>query len=66
MTQEILRIGSDAVPQPEKSSKDSVHSEFSEGGNTNEGPLGVSDKDKKDKEIGDYPCPLSVVGVSVL
>lgn len=66
LTQEILRIGSDAVPQPEKSSKDSVHSEFSEGGNTNEGPLGVSDKDKKDKEIGDYPCPLSVVGVSVL
>lgn len=66
MTQEILRIGSDGVPQPEKTSKDSVHSESSEGGTTNEGPVGVSDKNKKDKEIGDYPRPLSVVGVSVL
>ncbi|KAJ6931440.1 hypothetical protein NC652_014821 [Populus alba x Populus x berolinensis] len=29
-------------------------------------PKMITNKDKRDREIEDYPCPLAVVGVSVL
>lgn len=67
MTEEIRRIGSDEVPsEPERGSDDdALQSLTTEGGHADVSP-GISSKDKKDKEIEDYPRPLAVVGVSVL
>lgn len=68
LTEEIMRIGSDGVPsEPERGSNDdALQSLTTEGGHADVSSLGISSKDKKDKEIEDYPRPLAVVGVSVL
>ncbi|KAK4552165.1 hypothetical protein RGQ29_032135 [Quercus rubra] len=68
LTEEIMRIGSDEVPSdPERGSDDdALQSLTTEGGHADVSSLGISSKDKKDKEIEDYPRPLAVVGVSVL
>ncbi|KAJ7966815.1 GTP-binding protein [Quillaja saponaria] len=55
LTEAILRIGSDMVPSETKPS-----SEFADE------PSSSTENDKKDKEVEDYPRPLSVVAVSVL
>ncbi|GLT54370.1 hypothetical protein SLA2020_275730 [Shorea laevis] len=67
MTEEIMRIGSDGLStEPETSTDDACQSFPSEGGHADVSYPGIRSKDKKDKEIEDYPCPLAVVGVSVL
>ncbi|KAK9269845.1 hypothetical protein L1049_025418 [Liquidambar formosana] len=67
LTEEILRIGSDEVhSQPEASSEDAVQPFFTEGDHANILSAEIINKDRKDKEIEDYPRPLAVVGVSVL
>ncbi|XP_030950650.1 probable GTP-binding protein OBGC2 isoform X2 [Quercus lobata] len=68
LTEEIRRIGSDEVPsEPERGSDDdALQSLTTEGGRADVSSPGISSKDKKDKEIEDYPRPLAVVGVSVL
>lgn len=52
--------------ETELSSEDTVKSLSTEGGKEDLLSSGTSVKDKRDKEIEDYPCPLAVVGVSVL
>ncbi|XP_062165278.1 probable GTP-binding protein OBGC2 isoform X1 [Alnus glutinosa] len=67
LTEEIMKIGSDGVStEPEISTDDACLSFPSEGGQSDVSYPEISSKDKKDKEIEDYPCPLAVVGVSVL
>lgn len=67
ITEEIMRIGSDGLStEPETSTDDACQSFPSEGGPADVSYPGIRSKDKKDKEIEDYPCPLAVVGVSVL
>ena len=69
LTEEIMRIGSDGVStEPETSTGDACQSFPSEAGHADADVSypGIHSKDKKDKEIEDYPCPLAVVGVSVL
>ncbi|KAL4650080.1 hypothetical protein ACB092_01G061000 [Castanea dentata] len=68
LTEEIMRIGSDGAPsEPERGSDDdALQSLTTEGGHADVSSPGISSKDKKDKEIEDYPRPLAVVGVSVL
>ncbi|KAL5778089.1 hypothetical protein ACOSP7_011015 [Xanthoceras sorbifolium] len=68
LTEEIFRIGTDEVTyETEMSSEDAVQSLSSiEGAKEDIFSPGASNKDKKDKEIEDYPRPLAVVGVSVL
>lgn len=67
LTEEILRIGCDEVPsEPKMTSKDAVHSFSTEDGNADKLPSQITNEDKKDKELEDYPRPLAVVGVSVL
>ncbi|KAK7280702.1 hypothetical protein RJT34_25769 [Clitoria ternatea] len=52
LTQEIMRIGSDGTASEPKPSS--------------EVPAQLSDGDRNERELEDYPRPLSVVGVSVL
>lgn len=67
MTEEILKIGCDKVTsETELSSEDAVKSLSTEGGEADLLSSVTSVKDKRDKEIEDYPRPLAVVGVSVL
>lgn len=67
MTEEILKIGCDKVTsETELSSEDAVKSLSTEGGEADLLSSVTSVKDKRDKEIEDYPHPLAVVGVSVL
>uniref|UniRef100_A0A5B7BXS2 Putative GTP-binding protein OBGC2 isoform X1 n=1 Tax=Davidia involucrata TaxID=16924 RepID=A0A5B7BXS2_DAVIN len=67
LTQEILRIGSNEVPsQPETRFGDAVQSLPAEDELASVLSSGASDKDRRVKEIEEYPCPLAVVGVSVL
>lgn len=67
MTEEIMRIGSDDISSgPETSSKDALQSLSSKDGPADLSFPGIYSRDKKDKEIEDYPRPLAVVGVSVL
>ncbi|GAV82638.1 GTP1_OBG domain-containing protein/MMR_HSR1 domain-containing protein [Cephalotus follicularis] len=67
LAEEIKRIGSDKVPsEPGTFSGDAIQSLPSEGGAADKSSLGSFIKDKMDKGIEDYPCPLAVVGVSVL
>ncbi|KDO84707.1 hypothetical protein CISIN_1g011645mg [Citrus sinensis] len=67
LTEEILKIGCDKVTsETELSSEDAVKSLSTEGGEADLLSSVTSVKDKRDKEIEDYPRPLAVVGVSVL
>lgn len=67
LTEEILKTGSDKVTsETELSLEDTVKSFSTEGGKEDLLSSGTSVKDKRDKEIEDYPRPLAVVGVSVL
>lgn len=67
MTEEILKIGCDKVTsETELSLEDAVKSLSTEGGEADLLSSVTSVKDKRDKEIEDYPHPLAVVGVSVL
>ncbi|KAJ4823872.1 hypothetical protein Tsubulata_030322 [Turnera subulata] len=64
LTEEISTIGSDMIPSKPLMVSEESKSPTVESGN-NESQQ-VSGKDKRDKEIEDYPRPLAVVGVSVL
>lgn len=67
LTQEIMKIGSEQTPTSSKnSSEDAIQSFPSDSDGANVLSLEFSDKDRKEKEIEDYPQPLAVVGVSVL
>ncbi|XVF36034.1 hypothetical protein REPUB_Repub19eG0023500 [Reevesia pubescens] len=67
LTEEILKIGSDMVhPELGISSEDVVQSPPTEGGEADILSSVLSDEDKMDKGIEDYPRPTAVVGVSVL
>lgn len=67
LTEEIMKIGSDGVStEPETSTDGACLSFPSKGGQSDVSYPEIRSKDKKDKEIEDYPCPLAVVGVSVL
>ncbi|KAA8537572.1 hypothetical protein F0562_027180 [Nyssa sinensis] len=67
LTREIIGIGSNGVPsQPKTSFGDAVQSLSAEGELASALSSGASDKDRMVKEIEEYPCPLAVVGVSVL
>ncbi|KAK4860044.1 hypothetical protein QYF36_016281 [Acer negundo] len=67
LTEEIFRIGCDEVTyETEMRSEDAVQSLSSEGAKEDILSPETSNKDKKDREIEDYPRPLAVVGVSVL
>ncbi|XP_022139960.1 probable GTP-binding protein OBGC2 [Momordica charantia] len=66
LTEEILRIGTDDLFPQQVGSEDGAQSSPSEGDLATASSLGIPNTDQKDKEIEDYPRPLSVVGVSVL
>ncbi|KAJ6412092.1 hypothetical protein OIU84_005202 [Salix udensis] len=67
LTEKILRIGCDEVTsEPKMMLEDAVHSLSTEDGSTDKLSPQITNKDKRDREIEDYPCPLAVVGVSVL
>ncbi|XP_015884910.3 probable GTP-binding protein OBGC2 isoform X2 [Ziziphus jujuba] len=67
LIEEISRIGSDrALSNAETGSDNAVKQRSSEDGNTDISSSGVLNKDRKDKQIEDYPRPHAVVGVSVL
>ncbi|KAK9220356.1 hypothetical protein WN943_009006 [Citrus x changshan-huyou] len=67
LTEEMLKIGCDKVTsETELSSEDAVKSLSTEGGEADLLSSVTSVKDKRDKELEDYPRPLAVVGVSVL
>ncbi|XP_038900001.1 probable GTP-binding protein OBGC2 [Benincasa hispida] len=66
ITEEILRIGCDDRYPKQMGSENSERSSVLEGDLASVSSLGIAAADEKDKEIEDYPRPLSVVGVSVL
>ncbi|CAL8995635.1 unnamed protein product [Prunus brigantina] len=67
LTEEIMKLGVDRPSsEPETSSTGAVQQLSSEGGNADGSSPRVLTKDKKDKDIEDYPRPLAIVGVSVL
>ncbi|XP_031269140.1 probable GTP-binding protein OBGC2 isoform X2 [Pistacia vera] len=67
LTDEILKIGSDKVTsETGMSSEDAVQSLSTESSKENISSSGTANKDKREKDIEDYPRPLAVVGVSVL
>ncbi|CAK7346298.1 unnamed protein product [Dovyalis caffra] len=67
LTEEISRIGTDEVPsEPKITSKGVVHSLSTEDGSEDKLSPQITNEDKRDKEIEDYPRPLAVLGVSVL
>lgn len=62
-----MKLGVDRPSsEPEMSSTGAVQQLSSEGGNADGSSPRVLTKDKKDKDIEDYPRPLAIVGVSVL
>lgn len=68
LTEEICKIGQDTGSIPVvsgASSEDTTQIVLTSFEHDNTHPS-VSEKNKRDKEIEDYPRPLSVVGVSVL
>lgn len=66
LIEEILKIGSHKVSEPEIISEEAVQSLSNEGGEEAASSSETSEKDREDKQIEDYPPPLAVVGVSVL
>ncbi|KAK6256808.1 hypothetical protein QUC31_000267 [Theobroma cacao] len=67
LTEEILKIGSDIVnSELGMSSEDLVQSSPAEGGEADIIYSVISDEDKIDRGIEDYPRPTAVVGASVL
>ncbi|KAJ6681112.1 GTP-BINDING PROTEIN OBGC2-RELATED [Salix koriyanagi] len=67
LTEKILRIGCDEVTsEPKMMLEDAVHSLSTEDGSTDKLSPQITNEDKGDREIEDYPSPLAVVGVSVL
>uniref|UniRef100_A0A9I9CHS6 GTP-binding protein OBGC2 n=1 Tax=Cucumis melo TaxID=3656 RepID=A0A9I9CHS6_CUCME len=66
VTEEILRIGTDDRYPEQMGSENSVQSSVLEDDLATVSSLEIPVADEKDKEIEDYPRPLSVVGVSVL
>ncbi|KGN60002.1 probable GTP-binding protein OBGC2 [Cucumis sativus] len=66
VTEEILRIGTDDRYPEQMGSENSVQSSVLEDDLATVPSLEIPVADEKDKEIEDYPRPLSVVGVSVL
>ncbi|KAJ0087372.1 hypothetical protein Patl1_09224 [Pistacia atlantica] len=67
LSDEILKIGSDKVTsETGTSSEDAVQSLSTESSKENISSSGTANKDKREKDIEDYPRPLAVVGVSVL
>lgn len=65
--EEISRIGGEEAPsEPEMMSEDAVQSLLTGDGSADKLSSPISNEDKKDKEIEDYPRALAVVGVSVL
>ncbi|KAM1434454.1 hypothetical protein ACFX2I_042535 [Malus domestica] len=66
-TEEIMRLGIDnASCGSETSIIDAVQQPSSEGRNADVSSSIFLSKDKKEKDIEDYPRPLAIVGVSVL
>ncbi|KAM1118203.1 hypothetical protein FF1_042461 [Malus domestica] len=66
-TEEIMRLGIDnASCGSETSIIDAVQQPSSEGRNADVSSSIFLSKDKKEKDIEDYPQPLAIVGVSVL
>ncbi|KAK2971498.1 hypothetical protein RJ640_020904 [Escallonia rubra] len=65
LTQEIWKIGS-RKNTSSTNSGNAVQSASDDSDHENGLSLGLPDKDRKVKEIEEYPCPLAVVGVSVL
>lgn len=67
LTQEIMKIGSEQIlSSSQNGTEDAIQSLPSDSEGANVLSLDFPDKDRKDKEIEDYPWPLAVVGVSVL
>ncbi|KAL6316571.1 hypothetical protein AAG906_018274 [Vitis piasezkii] len=67
LTQEIMKIGSEQIPSSSQNgTEDAMQSLPSDSEGANVLSSDFPDKDRKDKEIEDYPRPLAVVGVSVL
>lgn len=66
VTEEILRIGTDDLNPEQVGSENGVQSSLPDGNLATVSLLDTPISDQKDKEIDDYPRPLSVVGVSVL
>ncbi|KAF8410534.1 hypothetical protein HHK36_003065 [Tetracentron sinense] len=67
LAREISSIGCNEVPsEPEMDSEEAVQSLSIESEHGNMPSLVSPNKDRKEKEIEDYPRPLAVVGVSVL
>lgn len=64
ITEEILRIGRDDLYPEQVGSENSVESSLPEGDLATPSEIPVAGH--RDREIEDYPRPLSVVGVSVL
>ncbi|XP_009598033.1 probable GTP-binding protein OBGC2 [Nicotiana tomentosiformis] len=67
LTEEIWRIGCEKISTEPDSSSGAVAESISVDGSQNsELSSGLSARDQKVKELEEYPCPLAVVGVSVL
>lgn len=66
LTQEIMKIGSEQVASLSQNSTGEAIQSLPSGEGANVRSSDFNDKDRKDKEIEDYPRPLAVVGVSVL
>ncbi|KAB2604569.1 GTP-binding protein OBGC2 [Pyrus ussuriensis x Pyrus communis] len=67
LTEEIMRLGCDtASSEPETSTAGAVKRPDPEGENADVSSSKAPTKDRKDKDIEDYPRPLAIVGVSVL
>ncbi|BBG94873.1 GTP1/OBG family protein [Prunus dulcis] len=63
LTEEIMKLGVERPSsEPEMSSTGAVQQLSSEDGNTDGSSPRVLTKDKKDKDIEDYPRPLAIVG----
>lgn len=62
-----MRLGSDTTSsEPETSTAGAVKQPVPEGENADVSSSKGPTKDRKDKDIEDYPRPLAIVGVSVL
>lgn len=67
LTQEIQRMGSDKITsQAETNSEESHQSVSADRDRTGDLSSEIPDRDRRVKEIEEYPFPLAVVGVSVL
>lgn len=67
LIEEISRIGSDRTPSEVETSPDNAFNLRSpEDENTDISTSGVLEKDRKNKQIVEYPRPHAVVGASVL